>query len=257
MEKKNIEKMSERKIGQKEKMIEEKALNNGKVGVGKTYKVGNISNNNMLPGDRKGSPDESFFNGTLVFIDAGFVSKLSGYFGNGEYLVYDLKKLSENICSSQNLNCKEIFYYTAPPFQSNNPSKLEEKRKYGYDKFIKKLKSLGIIVREGRCQRLKIDGKVIYNQKAVDVLLVMDLMDVLIKYPQIKKIVLLATDSDFVPVIKNLKERGVRTILYTYYEKKRDTNFSRSNHLIKSVHKYVLLTKEDFLDSKLEGLKNE
>ena len=31
-----------------------------------------------------------------------------------------------------------------------------------------------------------------------------------------------------------------------YYEKKRNTPFSRSNHLVKSVHKYVNMTKEDF-----------
>jgi len=43
-----------------------------------------------------------------------------------------------------------------------------------------------------------------------------------------------------------LERKGIKTILYTYYEKKRDTPFSRSNHLIKSVYKYVLLKKENF-----------
>ena len=45
------------------------------------------------------------------------------------------------------------------------------------------------------------------------------------------------------------KKQGIKTILYTYYEKKRDTNFSRSNHLIKSVHKYKLISKEDLISS--------
>ena len=74
----------------------------------------------------------------------------------------------------------------------------------------------------------------------------MDLTNVLVKFPKIKKIILISSDSDFVPVIKGLEEQGIKTILYMYYEKKRDTNFSRSNYLIKSVHKYVLLSKRDF-----------
>ena len=73
-------------------------------------------------------------------------------------------------------NCKKIFYYTAPPFQSNSLTKLEMKK----------------------------------------------------------------------------KENGIKTILHTYYDKKRNTNFSRSNDLIKSVHKYVLLSKKNFDEVPLE-----
>ncbi len=189
---------------------------------------------------------------TLVFIDSGFLSKLSNHFGRGIYLIYDLIDFAQNISKKQNLICKYIFYYTAPPFQSEPPSSREEIRKEGYDKFIKKLKEKGVVIREGRCQRLKIDGKFEYRQKAVDVFLAMDLTNVPLKYPNVKRIILIASDSDFVPVIKNLEEQGIKTILYTYYEKKRDTNFSRSNDLIKAVHKYVLLTKQDFDDSPLE-----
>ena len=80
----------------------------------------------------------------------------------------------------------------------------------------------------------------------------MDLMSVPLKYPEIKKIILVSSDSDFVPIVENLEESGVKTILYTYYEKIRNTPFSISNHLVKSVHKYVLLTKEDFFMSPLK-----
>ncbi len=104
---------------------------------------------------------------------------------------------------------------------------------------------------------MKIDGKFEYKQKAVDVFLAMDLTNIPVKYPNIKKIILIATDSDFVPVIKNLEEQAIKTILYTYYEKKRNTNFSRSNELIKSVHKYVLLSKQDFDNAPLNKYKFE
>jgi len=211
----------------------------------KIYKEKEVDNNNMLPGDRNGSPDE-FFNPTLVFIDAGFLSKLSRYFGGGKYLNYDILEFAKNLAKKEKLICQKIFYYTAPPFQSNNPSKEEEKRKEGYDKFVKKLRQEKVIVKEGRCQRLKIDGEYIYNQKAVDILMAMDLMNVPLSFPEIKEIILIATDSDFVPVVEQLKEKGIKVILYIYYIKRRNTNLSRSNHLLRAVSKHIKITKKDF-----------
>jgi len=188
---------------------------------------------------------------TIVFIDETFLEKLSKHLGDGKYIKYDKVLFAENLAKVQGLFCKNIFYYTSPPFQSPNPSKIEEKKKDGYDRFVNKLRARGVIVREGRCQRLKIDGEFTFKQKAVDVLLAMDLTNVPLENQNIKKIILISSDSDFVPVIQNLERKGIKTILYTYYEKKRDTPFSRSNHLIKSVYKYALLKKEDFDMAKL------
>jgi uncharacterized LabA/DUF88 family protein len=184
---------------------------------------------------------------TIVFIDAGFLSKLSKHFGKGRYLVYDLFEFPKHIARKQNLFCKKTFYYTAPPFVSDKPSPEETKRKKDYDRFIEKLsKNKDFVTREGRCQRLKADGKFVYKQKAVDSLVVIDLIHVVIDHPDVRKVIIIASDSDFVPVIDDLRKRGVKTILYTYYEKGRKATFSTSNELIKSVHKYVLLTKENF-----------
>jgi len=186
-------------------------------------------------------------NKTLVLIDAGFLSKLSKYLGNGKYLKYDLIKFSKKLAEKQNLDCKHIFYYTAPPFQSDNSSIEETKRFRNYEKFISNLsKDSSISVREGRCQRLKVDGKFIYGQKGVDALIIIDLMSVPIKYKEIKKVILIANDSDFVPVVKSLKEWGIEIILYTHYSKKRGSSFSRSNELLRTVSKYIQLKKEDF-----------
>lgn len=223
----------------------------------KVYKPGNYSNGNMFPGDSKGSPDESFFRDTVVFIDSAFLEKLSKHFGKGAYLKFDRILFSVKLAEKQRLNCKAIFYYAASPFQSEKPTKEEEKKREGYDRFINKLKEKGVIVREGRCQRLKCEDSFVYKQKAVDILLAMDLMSVPLKYPEIKRIILISSDSDFVPIVRNLEENGVKIVLYTYYEKIRDTPFSISNHLVKSVHKYALLTKEDFLKVPLEKGKNE
>ncbi len=188
---------------------------------------------------------------TLVFIDAGFLSKLSKYFGKGYYLKYNIINFSKNLSKKEKAFCEQIFYYTAPPFQSEPPKKEETKRREKYDQFIKKLSEDKIInIKEGRCQRLKIDGQFIFKQKAVDSLMVMDLMKIPIDYKEINKIILIASDSDFVPVIDYLKKLNIEVILYTHYSKKRKSNLSRSNELLKIVSRYVEIKKEDLENSK-------
>lgn len=184
---------------------------------------------------------------TLIFIDAGFLSKLSKHFGDGKYIKHDIFTLSKVLAKKQNLFFENIFYYTAPPFQSSSPTEDENRRKENYDKFVKRLSiNKSITVREGRCQKINKNGKIDYNQKGVDTLLTMDLMSIPLKYPQIKTILLIACDSDFVPIIKNLDSLSIKTILLTYFDKKRGSNFSSSNELMQTVLKHIQITKQDF-----------
>lgn len=73
--------------------------------------------------------------------------------------------------------------------------------------------------------------------------------DVKENYPGIKKIILIASGSDFVPVIERMKQRGFEIIIYTYFDRQRNSRFSTSNHLLKTASKWVKLTKEIFEDS--------
>ncbi|MBN2368448.1 NYN domain-containing protein [Candidatus Woesearchaeota archaeon] len=156
-------------------------------------------------------------------------------------------KFSKNISKKENLLCEHIFYYTAPPFQSNPPKEDEKKRKQNYDRFVARLtKNKIITVEEGRVQ--KINGE--YHQKGVDTLLTMGLSSFKIDYPSINSIILIACDSDFVPIIEKLKSRGINVILYIFQEKKRNSIFSTSNHLLNSSSKHVELTEEDFNSAK-------
>lgn len=184
-------------------------------------------------------------------IDAGFLSKVSKKIGDGHYFKYDIVKFAKKLTGKQNLIFEHLFFYNAPPYQSPTPTKEDKKRKEEYDSFIQKLKRYDeITIREGRVQRLKADGKYIYKQKGVDTLLTMDLMDMPIVRTKIKKVILIASDSDFVPVINRLKSLGIDVILYTYFERDRNSKFSTSNNLLKSVSRYVKLRKEDFLECK-------
>ena len=195
---------------------------------------------------------------TIVLIDAGFLSRLNKYFGEGRFLRYDLITFSKNLAQKQKLSCEHIYYYTAPPFQSDKTTKEEAERYKGYEKFKANLSQDKIIsIREGRCQRLKIDGKFVYRQKGVDALVIIDLMSVPLEHKEVKRIILIANDSDFVPVVEKLKQLGIEVILYTHYSKKRESSFSRSNELLKTVSRYVQLTKEDFYNAGLNNIKDK
>ena len=169
------------------------------------------------------------------------MSKISKYFGGGKYIKIDINKFSIALAKSQGFWCKEIYFYTAPPFQGSPPTKEEMERKANYDKFISKLRKLNIIVREGRLQ--KIDS--IYKQKGVDTLLTMDLMT-LSNNKGKKNIILLACDTDFVPILNQTRKNGCRIVLFYFSDYKRKSNFSMSNYILTACDKSVLLTKEHF-----------
>ena len=188
-------------------------------------------------------------NSTIIFIDAGFLSKLSKYFGDGKHLKFDYINFCHYLAENKNLNLKNIFYYTAPPFQSDKPTRDEISRKKGYDKFIQKFKKNKlVIIREGRVQRLiNSKGDIEFNQKGVDTLMTLDLALINYKSPEIKELILVTSDTDFCPVISELKKFNMKINLYTYSDKKRDSNFVLSSHLIDCCEDVEYLKKEDML----------
>jgi uncharacterized LabA/DUF88 family protein len=187
---------------------------------------------------------------TLIFIDEGFLDKLTILFGGLKRIKYDKILFAKLLAKKQSLVCKHLFYYTAPPFQGTPPKEDEIKRKRGYDKFISSLsKNKEITIREGRCQKI-IDktGKIKFSQKGVDTLLTIDLSHIKDDFPQIKKIILVSSDTDFCPAIRDIKERyNIEVILYTYFDRKRKSKFSLSNELIDCCSRYFRLTKEDLI----------
>lgn len=194
---------------------------------------------------------------TLVFIDEGFLDKLTKLLGEGVRLKFDKFDFAKRIAKKQNLFCKHLFYYTCPPFQSNDSSEKERCMKEGYDKFILALsKNKSITLRQGRCQKIiNSDGKIEYSQKGVDVLLTIDLSHIKEDFPKVNKIILVSSDTDFCPIIKDIKKReNIEVILYTYFDKKRNSKFSLSNELIYCCSKYFRLTKEDFTSCPINKL---
>jgi len=182
---------------------------------------------------------------TYIYIDAGYLSIISKHFGKGVYIPFRINKLAFSLAKAQGLWCTNVYYYIAPPFQSEPPKPEETLRKSKYDKFVSKLRMIpNFYVREGRCQ--KVDGG--YHQKGVDTLITMDLMDV-VAQRKINKIIIVTCDTDFVPILKKVMESGVEVILYYYNDYVRGSKFSMSNHIQTACNRYVLLEEEMFTGS--------
>ncbi len=188
---------------------------------------------------------------TLLFVDDGFFGLVKKHLQrktgkNKRYL-----QTFRNICNKENLNLKHLYIYTAPPYQSSKPTEQEDFLMSNYQNMTSMLRNKKwITLREGRCQKIiNEEGKADYYQKGVDALIILDMYDFKDSYPNIKKIILIASDSDFVPVIKRMKEKGISIILYTYFDRLRNSKFSTSNHLLGVASKWVKLSEKDFEDA--------
>lgn len=181
---------------------------------------------------------------SIIFIDSAYLSFISKYFGKGKPLKYKIEKFALNLCKELNLFCEEIYYYTAPPYKSSIPTESEKQRQRNYDRFISKLKLVKpkIIIREGRCQ--KIDDT--FQQKGVDTLMTMDLLKIA-EQRKTNPMIILTSDTDFVPIIKDIREgHNIQVILAYFTDKRRKSAFSLSNHLWNACNKRILVKKEYF-----------
>jgi uncharacterized LabA/DUF88 family protein len=185
---------------------------------------------------------------TLVFVDDGFFGLVKKRFQKEDNKPKKYLQTFRNICNKENLNLNRLYIYTAPPYQSSIPNSRETFLMSKYQSMTKMFRNKSwITLREGRCQKvINNQGLEQFSQKGIDALLILDMYDVKENYPNIKKIILIASDSDFVPVIERMKQRGFEIILYTYFERKRNSRFSTSNHLLKTVSRWVKLQNEDF-----------
>ncbi len=185
----------------------------------------------------------------LVFVDNGFFKLVKKYFEEKTQKKKKFLQTFRNICSKEDFNLKHLFVYMAPPFQSKTPSSYENYLKRKYDNIKKMLdKKKWATVREGRCQIIFDEkGEVDFKQKGVDSWIVADLCLFKEDFPNINKVILITSDSDFSPIIKMIQEKkGVEVILYTYFDRIRGSKFSTSNELLKSCSRWVKLKEEDF-----------
>ena len=102
------------------------------------------------------------------------------------------------------------YYYDALPYLSQTPTPEDTERVTRKNNFFRKLEALeGFEVHQGRTESRGTDaaGKGIFIQKQVDVLLAVDIL--LSTFRQAAdRIILVAGDSDYIPVVREAKAAG-------------------------------------------------
>ena len=187
-----------------------------------------------------------------IFMESQYIYKIIKEFQKkyGKKYRIEYEQFAIILARSLNFWLTKTYYYTAPPHQSARSTENERERKRNYDKvmnYYRKKKNFEI--REGRCQKIKDK----YHEKGVDTLLIMDLMETAHKN-KVKNVILVTSDTDYVPVIEEIREKhGFNVYLFHYTDKIRGSKFSLSNHLESSCTESVPLTKEHFEKSQLKG----
>jgi len=188
---------------------------------------------------------------TIIFVDDGFFGLVKKHFQKEIGKPKKYLQTFRNICKKEKLNLRHLYIYTCPPFQSPKPTEKEDFLMSRYQNMTQMLRNKKwITLREGRCLKVVYsNGKEDFCQKGIDALVIMDMYDTKENYPSVKKIILIASDSDFVPVINRMKQKGFEVILYTYFDRLRSSRFSTSNQLLNSASRWVKLNEEFFEDS--------
>ena len=126
----------------------------------------------------------------------------------------DLGKLSQALVPPG----KELlrhYHYACPPHQSFRPTVEERDRLARFDRYAAKLQTLPRFeLRLGALARREDStGNVTFEQKLIDVMLAVDLVQ-LASRGQISEAVILAGDSDFIPAVTAAKAQGVLVRVY-------------------------------------------
>ena len=150
-------------------------------------------------------------NRVAIFIDGAYLDRVrrdefDGVRLNFQTLVEFLSKGNELL---------RAYYYDCPPYQDNPPSQDQSRRYQERRKFFTALERLSRFeVRLGRLEiRPGVDGRPRFEQKRVDILLGVDMVQLAAKQ-RIEQAVLITGDSDFIPAIAVAKSEGVVVRLF-------------------------------------------
>jgi uncharacterized LabA/DUF88 family protein len=184
----------------------------------------------------------------FVFVDNGFFKLAKREIERKSEKRLNFFKAFRNIAEKEECKVKRLFFYDAPPYQSKCPNEIENRLKKNYDRFARMIKSKKWInFNEGTCIKVRSpEGKSFFTQKGVDALMIMDMYECAMDSPEVQKMILIASDSDFVPIVEKMREKEKEIILYSYFDRIRGSKFSTSNQLLDSVSRWNQLKVEDF-----------
>jgi uncharacterized LabA/DUF88 family protein len=112
------------------------------------------------------------------------------------------------------LDLLRCYFYDCPPWMSSSPSEDERRRMASHDRFVAELEDLDRwSVRLGKLERRREDGRDVFAQKRVDVLLAVDM----VRHAaagHIQHAVVVAGDSDFIPAVMTAKDCGATVTIW-------------------------------------------
>ncbi len=146
-----------------------------------------------------------------IFIDGAYLDKTLDALSTPRLKV-DCGKLSAKLSGGKEI--LRTYYYDCPPHQSKIPTDEEKRLTAKKNSFFNALSNLSRFqVRQGKlAKRIDADGRPIFQQKRVDILMAVDMV-LLSATRQIERAVLLTGDSDLVPAIEVVKASGVLVLL--------------------------------------------
>lgn len=155
---------------------------------------------------------EELANRVAIFIDGAYLDYVLKEEFKGARI--DYRALSEQLAGDSDI--LRTYYYHCLPHQGNPPTRQESDRYSTQRRFFNTLDRLPrYTVRLGRLAFRGVDenGKPRYEQKRVDILLGVDMVQLAAKQV-IQDAVLVAGDSDFIPAITAAKSEGVLIRLF-------------------------------------------
>ncbi len=143
-----------------------------------------------------------------IFIDAAYWMKFCSACGKR----IDYNKFAAFLADGRDI--LRVYYYDCLPFQGSIPTEDEKRRFSRASKFINTLKGFPYFeVRLGKLARkMNSEGKYVYSQKRVDLLLGCDMVTLAAKHT-ITDAILVAGDSDFIVPVLIAKNEGIRVTL--------------------------------------------
>ena len=185
---------------------------------------------------------------TIVYMDEGYIAKARDLLKK-EGKSLNVVRLAHGVAASQGLVCARAYYYTTPPYESRFPTNRELANSVGYRQFKERLlkKAPEFTFREGILQKTGAG----FRQKGVDTLITIDLMEEPFEEEGVNAVILITGDSDFVPIIERLRQRGICVIVACFYGGL--SGFSVSRHLAGSADKVIMLNLDGAAEAQLHA----
>lgn len=175
---------------------------------------------------------------TCVFIDGGYFQKVLEK--DFERARIDFALIGPVLAQNYEPLLR-TYYYNCPPHQSADPPPRERELVRNADRFYHALRKIPKL--ELRLGRLAFrgysrdTGQPIFEQKRVDIQLAVDLLR--LSYSrQIASAVVVAGDSDFIPVFAAAKDQAVRVVLY------HSQNNPAHNELVEAADETIVFSPE-------------